>query len=728
MDTRRTNLPTGGIPNQFTDMPQYPSLQRQQSTDSTDSADSFRTQIPLPYYLPNEAQAPEYNFIPQISSPWATPDLSQTATMPSFVGAGKTLNPTSSPYVPTGFSPITPVTQSFQGPPMYANPYIRNNSISSSSTSQQSLQQGNQMGDMPPYQTANQYPQQSGLLGGPVGGMAPQFQQQQQFGVTSNPYGQFGTAGGGQTAYNSETNMYAASSGGLPSPTYPPMTTGQNFQSMAQPGIGAGAAGQPWGSAFSGPSVHNPQVMNSTATSYGVQNQGGGYGIGPNTSYSGLHQGTLQFVRRERLSSSQQNMQPSKLGTAPVLSYESQNNPQKFEFGGPVHPPSMKTPQPTSTPSSVQSAGNTSVRSISGDRQSLMSEEPNINLSLPPTPGPRPHQLDVEFSSEPRNTETPHLRSRRGQSITATDPSHKTVSNWLDNTPTAPNSTLRDIPDAKRRASPPKMLSLLAAARPEARTLRAINENDPFTYGPSGAANPFAPMQAVVPYDNSLLGPAGRNNMGASPLLRNLTGNGTRKPTIAEVLDYRNLPFAEYCRLAKEDTWGVVKIKNVSVQIPVFAGCTNSLQIPYSVNRPEVLAFLGRNAKIVAEQDNEPIHIIMERVTSKTLDCYIEFVSLNEAVAAVNRFETNRTGGRGGRLGQRHVEVELSSQEQLMKDLFPKAKNVKWHGSKPEIIPRDPKDKFNSGFQGFVSREELVMLVKHVESPQRVSIFPWPPH
>jgi hypothetical protein len=272
------------------------------------------------------------------------------------------------------------------------------------------------------------------------------------------------------------------------------------------------------------------------------------------------------------------------------------------------------------------------------------------------------------------------------------------------------------------------MLSLLAAARPEARTLRAINENDPFTYGPSGAANPFAPMQAVVPYDNSLLGPAGRNNMGASPLLRNLTGNGTRKPTIAEVLDYRNLPFAEYCRLAKEDTWGVVKIKNVSVQIPVFAGCTNSLQIPYSVNRPEVLAFLGRNAKIVAEQDNEPIHIIMERVTSKTLDCYIEFVSLNEAVAAVNRFETNRTGGRGGRLGQRHVEVELSSQEQLMKDLFPKAKNVKWHGSKPEIIPRDPKDKFNSGFQGFVSREELVMLVKHVESPQRVSIFPWPPH
>lgn len=146
------------------------------------------------------------------------------------------------------------------------------------------------------------------------------------------------------------------------------------------------------------------------------------------------------------------------------------------------------------------------------------------------------------------------------------------------------------------------------------------------------------------------------------------------------------------------------------------------MQIPYSVNRPEVLAFLGRNAKVVSEYDNEPIHIIMERVTSKTLDCYVEFVSFNEAVAAVNRFETNRTGGRSGRLGQRHVEVELSSQEHLMKDLFPKAKNVKWVGSKPTIVSTNGNDVFNSGFQGFVSREELVMLVKHVESPQRVSI------
>jgi hypothetical protein len=144
------------------------------------------------------------------------------------------------------------------------------------------------------------------------------------------------------------------------------------------------------------------------------------------------------------------------------------------------------------------------------------------------------------------------------------------------------------------------------------------------------------------------------------------------------------------------------------------------LQIPYGVTRPEILAFLGRNARIVNEQEYEPVHIVMERVTSKTLDCYVEFINLNEAVNAVTRFENNRATGRHGRLGNRHVDCELSSQEQLMKDLFPKAKNVDWQGPRPAIIPTDPSDPYNSGFQGFISKEELVMLVKHVEAPQRV--------
>lgn len=132
-------------------------------------------------------------------------------------------------------------------------------------------------------------------------------------------------------------------------------------------------------------------------------------------------------------------------------------------------------------------------------------------------------------------------------------------------------------------------------------------------------------------------------------------------------------------------------------------------------------AFLGRSARIVSDTLTEPIHIIMERITSKTMDVYIEFINVSEAVAAVERYDVNRNGGRGGRLGERHVELEVVGQDKLMADLFPKARNVKWVGARPEIIPRDVNDIYNSGFKGFVSREELLMLVKHVEVPQRVS-------
>lgn len=111
----------------------------------------------------------------------------------------------------------------------------------------------------------------------------------------------------------------------------------------------------------------------------------------------------------------------------------------------------------------------------------------------------------------------------------------------------------------------------------------------------------------------------------------------------------------------------------------------------------------------------------MERVTSKTMDAYVEFVDINEAVNAVTRYETNRAGGRGGRLGERHVSLEVCGHEHFMQALFPRAVNVIWHGADPQVL--DEMDYYSSGFKGFISREELVMLVKHVETPQRVSQY-----
>jgi hypothetical protein len=109
----------------------------------------------------------------------------------------------------------------------------------------------------------------------------------------------------------------------------------------------------------------------------------------------------------------------------------------------------------------------------------------------------------------------------------------------------------------------------------------------------------------------------------------------------------------------------------------------------------------------------------MERVTSKTMDAFVEFVNISEAVNAVTRYESNRATGRGGRLGERHVNLEVCGHELFMQALFPKAVNVVWHGADPQISTDH--DLYNTGFKGFISREELVMLVKHVEAPQRVS-------
>jgi hypothetical protein len=62
----------------------------------------------------------------------------------------------------------------------------------------------------------------------------------------------------------------------------------------------------------------------------------------------------------------------------------------------------------------------------------------------------------------------------------------------------------------------------------------------------------------------------------------------------------------------------------------------------------------------------------------------------------------------------------MSGQDALMKELFPRAKNVVWHGGGNPIIV-DTNEPYNSGFKNFVTSEEMVMLVKHAEQPHRVS-------
>lgn len=111
----------------------------------------------------------------------------------------------------------------------------------------------------------------------------------------------------------------------------------------------------------------------------------------------------------------------------------------------------------------------------------------------------------------------------------------------------------------------------------------------------------------------------------------------------------------------------------------------------------------------------------MDRTTGKTNDCYVEFFSTGDAQAAANKLLFR--GGPQLKLGtppnDRIVTVEVSSQDFLLKELFPRAKNVLWSNGNPIVEVID--EPFNSGFKGFVTGEEMVMLVRHAEQPHRVS-------
>ncbi|KAL7816584.1 hypothetical protein V8C26DRAFT_82223 [Trichoderma gracile] len=202
-----------------------------------------------------------------------------------------------------------------------------------------------------------------------------------------------------------------------------------------------------------------------------------------------------------------------------------------------------------------------------------------------------------------------------------------------------------------------------------------------------------------IPLDltaNTPVMPAPRSNK-----LLQLTNTSRGLPTLADAMDPSNFPFVEAARLAKPMNWGIIKLKN----------------IPFSTTRAEVIAFLGRNSKVLNDTD-EGVHIIMDKVTSKTMDAYVEFVSLEDAMRAVDRHRTNVVAGRFSRLGDRPIEVEVTSQANLMKDLFPIARGVFWNGVTPEILPFNPTQPWDN-FKGFVSEEEMIMLVKHVEVPHR---------
>ncbi|TGJ83331.1 hypothetical protein E0Z10_g5413 [Xylaria hypoxylon] len=237
----------------------------------------------------------------------------------------------------------------------------------------------------------------------------------------------------------------------------------------------------------------------------------------------------------------------------------------------------------------------------------------------------------------------------------------------------------------------------------------SVSDGSMSQYYPNGQSNtstalvrldrePVENQPNIGPMDFEM--PTKATMAGRSEMLQALTENG--KPSLHDLFDPKFLPFIEtykYSYPSEEN--GVIVIKN----------------IPYETTRGEIIALLGKASKILNDR-HEPVHIIMDRVTSKTQDAYCELSSLDAAIEMVERFKKGADNGRIGRLGNRVVEVELSSQTNLMTTLFPSSRyGVTWMGTRPQILKgsRYPWE----NFRAFFTEEEMVMLSKHVDNAQR---------
>ncbi|KAM6524105.1 hypothetical protein FSOLCH5_004709 [Fusarium solani] len=251
-------------------------------------------------------------------------------------------------------------------------------------------------------------------------------------------------------------------------------------------------------------------------------------------------------------------------------------------------------------------------------------------------------------------------------------------------------------------------------------SIPAVSENvpqessqDPFASPAPSDATSLVPFPNLPPptvqlamLDNAQLDRAMemaliKANAPKSDKLQQLTGTYTGFPSLQMALNVNFFPFIDGPSSAKPVTYGVIRLKN----------------IPFSTKRAEVVAFIGRNSKMLNDAD-EPVHIIMDRATSKTMDAFVEFQTMEDAIRCAERHHQFAQTGRVSRLGDRPIEVELSSQAALMRELYPLARGVFWDGATPNILPPCAREPWGN-FKGFISCEEMVMLVKHVEVPHR---------
>jgi hypothetical protein len=552
MERRRGNLPAGNNSHNSIANYQQLNLHQQQSfgsTDSADSNDSFRTQIPLPYYLPHDFQQ---NNSYEVTSGFTSYPL------PSSNGSSKSLNPHSSPYIPQGNTPALPSAGfSAQG---WGTPLMdgRDGSFATSYPQQPIHHRGGIQ-----YQGSNPYQQQViTQFDGTVGSMAPQIHNP--FGIdvrVAGTYSQFGgipnnahqyhasMSSNGQMGFNSfpapdpsyanitpygvgglsqnDSTMYGGNGGNM---SGAPHTYHHTSGSMSFPSDSANMYSGPTSAATSfisapGNIFNNPNQALDFKSSFRKQE--------PSRSGSSYSNNSTTYFRKKSFASSERK----ELQTS---SRENNNSQSRTEsntpiVGGPVQP--------------LMGA-----RVISPEKLSSLSDSPESTRGKTETEEDTtplaklcPSEIGLLSTQRQIDSKTPQLRSRRGQTIVSMDPNKTQLAgDWMVGARCSSQVGVMTSEELRSRGSPVNAVSL-----------RTLNNTDSFLSA-TVASNPF---DCMIPCRFT----AGWGASPLSPELAALTQSGTRNPTLAEALDPYNLPFSEYCRQAKPDNYGVIKIKNVGI-------------------------------------------------------------------------------------------------------------------------------------------------------------------
>lgn len=117
-----------------------------------------------------------------------------------------------------------------------------------------------------------------------------------------------------------------------------------------------------------------------------------------------------------------------------------------------------------------------------------------------------------------------------------------------------------------------------------------------------------------------------------------------------------------------------------------------------------------------------PIHIIMEKPTGKTMDCYVELRDQEAARQCVKRFEYGPMPGQTAKIGNRNVSLDLSNQAELSKAIFPRSRYVDFDilTGRPRIMSHEEDLSWSEGFRGYFTQEEIYGVTRFAENPARV--------